>query len=428
MDNIKILIVEDESIIAMELKDRLNELGYTVLAVVSTGEDAIQEVADNLPDLVLMDIMLRGDMDGIEAAAEIESRFDLPVIYLTANTDPTTIERAKITGPYGYLVKPFEEETFKITIEMALYKYQMEQKLKERESWLNTTLKSIGEGIIATDKNGIVTFMNRVAEELTGWTEQEARGERGSAVFNAKYKMNDENGEKNTGVRFQDGGLPSMSNYSILIAKDGVQIPVEHSTAPIKDDYGKSLGEIIIFQNVSERIRAEEQIRHLATHDTLTNLPNLHLFHDRLAHAITKAKRDKNIVALLYLDLDGFKQVNDNYGHPFGDVMLKLVGIRMSGHVRASDTVARLGGDEFAIVLENVNNAESAGIAAKKILKALSDPITFEGIENAISASIGIAIYPKDGEDNETLLKNADIGMYVAKKSGKNKFQYYFSE
>ncbi|MCH7663339.1 MAG: diguanylate cyclase, partial [Chloroflexi bacterium] len=291
-----------------------------------------------------------------------------------------------------------------------------------------TTLRSISEGIIAIDNNGTVTFMNQVAEELTGWTEEEARGEKSADVFNTKDELIKEKDDEGGSNNVQGGPLPSMGAYSNLIAKDGVQIPVEHSSAPIKDDLGNSLGEIIIFQNISERVRAEEQIRHLATHDALTDLPNLHLFHDRLAHAIAKAKRDENIVALLYLDLDGFKQVNDNYGHPYGDIMLKLVGIRLSGHVRASDTVARLGGDEFAIVLEDLNDPEHAGIAAKKILDALADPITFEGVETAISASIGIAIYSIDGEDNETLLKNADIAMYAAKKSGKNKFQFYTSE
>jgi diguanylate cyclase (GGDEF)-like protein len=130
-------------------------------------------------------------------------------------------------------------------------------------------------------------------------------------------------------------------------------------------------------------------------------------------------------VALLYLDLDGFKQVNDNYGHPYGDSILKLVGIRMSGHVRASDTVARLGGDEFAIILENLGNQSNAETTVKKILDALKKPIKFEGIEHSITASIGISLYPTDGQNGEELLKNADVAMYAAKKLGKNIFQFF---
>ena len=176
MEDLKILVVEDETIIAMELEYRLKELGYQVPAIFASGEEAIASVPETNPDLILMDIMLKGEMDGIQTAEMIEQLFDLPVIYLTANTDPGTIQRAKITGPYGYLVKPFEEETFKITIEMALFKYNMEQQLKQRGNWLNTTLRSIGEGVVATDVDGKIKFMNRKAEELTGWTEAEAVG------------------------------------------------------------------------------------------------------------------------------------------------------------------------------------------------------------------------------------------------------------
>lgn len=406
----------------MELEDRLKELGYQVPAIITSGEEAIQRVPETKPDLVLMDIMLKGEMDGIQTAEQIEEKFGLPVIYLTANTDPSTIQRAKVTGPYGFLVKPFEEETFKITIEMALYKYQMEQQLKERENWLNTTLKSISDGVVATDIDGKITFMNRKAEELTGWSESEAEGKYSSDVLTIIHESNDEfsSGEDPLGH-----SSPWQGDILFLQTKTGSKIPIEYSEAPIVDKPARSMGSIIIFQDISERVKADEQIRYIATHDPLTNLPNLHLFHDRIIHAIAKAKRDESILALLYLDLDGFKQVNDNYGHPYGDELLKLVGTRMLENVRESDTVARLGGDEFAIVLENLDSIESAGTAASKILKELGEPIQINDVHHSVSASVGISFYPSDGLDVKPLLRNADNAMYVAKSMGKNRYHYF---
>lgn len=422
MDDLKILVVEDETIIAMELEDRLKELGYHVPAIIASGEEAIAMVPETKPDLILMDIMLKGELDGIQTAEKIGDLYDLPVIYLTANTDPATIERAKITGPYGYLVKPFEEATFKITIEMALYKHNMERELKQRESWLSTTLKSIGEGVVATDVDGNIKFMNRKAEELTGWKEALAVGKPSTDVITLVSTTESQEQTEET----QSGPSAEWEDdLQYLQPKAGQKVPVDYSEAPILDDGGRALGSILVFQDITERVKAEKQIRHVASHDPLTNLPNLYLFHDRMLHAIAKAKRDDSFLALLYLDLDGFKQVNDNFGHPCGDELLKLVGQRMQKHVRESDTVARVGGDEFAIVLENTDSQLNAGTAASKILNALSEPIQIKDIKHSISASIGISIYPQDGLDEDTLLRNADNAMYIAKKMGKNRFHYY---
>lgn len=420
MDNINILIVEDESIIAMELDARLRELGYGVSDTASTGEEAIIKAGDTRPDLVLMDIMLKGNMDGIEAAHQIEARFHLPVIYLTANTDPVTIQRAKLSGPYGYLIKPFEEEALKITIEMALYKHSMETKLRQSESRLNTMLKSVSEAVIATDNEGCIIFLNRTAEEITGWEDHDARGVKKTAVFN----LDPSSTANIDGL----GILSPFKEYTILIGKHGVRIPIEFSSSPIVDDEAVTWGEITTFQDVSDRIKTEKRIKHLATHDALTDLPNRYLFNDRLKLAIAKAKREDKNVVVMFLDLDGFKTANDRFGHPTGDRMLKMVGSRMQSSLREVDTVARLGGDEFGIILEDASSRENAAIAARKILDAFVEPFIADGIEFEISASIGISIYPEDGLDRDELLKNSDEAMYRAKNAGKNRFEYYRSE
>ncbi len=183
MVNAKLLVVEDESIVARDIQNRLRNLGYDVPAIVAYGDKAVDLAADLRPDLVLMDIFLKGDMDGIKAAELIRSRYDIPVIFLTAFADPGTLQRAKITEPFGYILKPFEERELLTAIEMALYKHEMEKKIKDSRRWLATTLQSVDDAIIATDTTGRIVLMNRVAEALTGWKEAEAAGHDIGSVF-----------------------------------------------------------------------------------------------------------------------------------------------------------------------------------------------------------------------------------------------------
>lgn len=401
----------------MELESRLREIGYGISGLAATGEEAIARAEKTKPDLVLMDIMLKGDMDGIEAASQIESLYHLPVIYLTANTDPVTIQRAKLSSPFGYLIKPFEEEALKVTIEMALYKHQMETKLRQSESWLNTMLKSVNEAIIAADSHGRINFLNRAAEDITGWSEHTARGKLMTAVFNIDlYELH---GFERLNL------LSPINEHAILVDKQGNRIPIEYSSTPIEDDEGVVWGEITTFQDISERLETQKRIQHLATHDVLTELPNRYLFNDRLQQALAKAKREETHVVVMFLDLDGFKEANDKFGHPTGDRILKMVGSRMKSSLREVDTISRLGGDEFGIILENTDSREKAAIAAQKLLDSFREPFRLQELEFSVSASIGISLYPQDGIDGETLLNNADAAMYIGKNSGKNKYQFF---
>jgi two-component system cell cycle sensor histidine kinase/response regulator CckA len=237
MKNISVLIVEDENIVAKDIAARVARQGYTVAAVVGTGEEAVQLVETIRPDLILMDIMLKGAMDGIEATQKIRERFDTPVVYLTAYADEKTLQRAKVTEAFGYLLKPFEERELHITIEMALYKHQMERKLREHEEWLETTLRSIGDAVISTDAGGRIRFMNPKAEALTGWTHREAEG----------MPLGDV--------------LTKGEGESVLLSKDGRQIAIEETQAPTVDATGARSGSVVVFRDVSERKRLEEQLR-----------------------------------------------------------------------------------------------------------------------------------------------------------------------
>jgi len=260
--NVKqIMVVEDERIVGEDIKMRLQKLGYAVPGIAHSGEEAIKKVEKLRPDLVMMDIVLEGKMDGIEAATAIRSRFDIPVVYLTAFADKNTLDRAKVTEAFGYIIKPFEDRELSSIIEIALYKHNMERKLKEREQWLFTTLKSIGDAVITTDTKGHVTFMNPVAQALTGWKQEEAEGKQLADVFKI---LNEETGkpEENPALRvLQKGKVAVLTNHTILITRDGRKVPINNCCAPIKFENGGISGTVVVFQDITERKKTMDELR-----------------------------------------------------------------------------------------------------------------------------------------------------------------------
>ena len=281
--NAKILIVEDESIVALDLENRLRSLRYSVAAVAASGEEAIQKAAETHPNLVLMDIRLSGDMDGIEAAEKIRARLDIPVVYLTAFADEDTLRRARVTEPYGYVLKPFEERGLHTAIEIALYKHEMERKLREREQWLATTLKSIGDAVIASDAQGRIKFMNPVAEALTGWKQGDALGQDLTEVFNIIDGETQTPTESPVTQVLQEGRLVWLKDHTLLIAKDGSKIPIDDSAAPIRDDKDNIIGIVLVFRDITERKRAEKTLRQYAAELKARN-EDLDAFAHTVAH------------------------------------------------------------------------------------------------------------------------------------------------
>lgn len=259
MASFKILVVEDESIVAMDIKHRLENMGYIVPAITSSGEEAVEKASETNPDLVLMDIVLKGEMDGIDAAQQIKDNLDIPVVYLTAYSDERTLKRAKITGPFGYIIKPFEDRELHSAIEVALYKYEMESKLKANEKWLSTTLESIGDAVITTDKDGCITFMNPIAQKITEWKQDEALGKPLENIFKI---INEETGnpvESPVTEVLQKGFITGIKDHTILITKNGRQIPIDDTSSPIKDDKNNINGIVLIFQDITERKNAEKE-------------------------------------------------------------------------------------------------------------------------------------------------------------------------
>jgi len=234
-----ILVVEDEAAVALDIRSTLQRLGYAVPAAVGRGRDAIERASALRPDLVLMDIHLRGDMDGVETAQHVRQVLDIPVIYLTAYADPATLQRARVTEPYGYLLKPFHERELHIVIEMALYRHEMERRLRESERWLTATLRSIGESVIATDAEWRIRFMSRAAERLTGWKADEAVDHDLAEVLRVSIPGR---------PRALPGGDAIASGGTadgLLLTRDGRQMAVEEVSTLIRDDGGTVIGIVI---------------------------------------------------------------------------------------------------------------------------------------------------------------------------------------
>ncbi len=672
----KILIVEDELIIAKDLQIQLREFGYRVPEIVSSGEEALQMMETVCPALVMMDIVLQGELDGIEVADLIRSRFHIPVVYLTAHSDEALMERAKLTEPFGYLLKPFDERELQATIRMALYKGEMDKKLRESHEWLSTTLMSIGDAVIATDARGKIMLMNPVAESLCGWTTQEATGKPIAEIFQIINEKTRKPAEDVVAKVIEEGLTAGLANHTILISREGTEYTIEDSCAPIRDTRGTIIGVVLVFHDITRQKEAEDalrksrvsrdlildtardafiqidmndlvvywnrqaertfgwtkteaigrrlmetiippqyrkahqegmkrfmstgkasvtdkpmeltalhrdghtfpaeitiwtlgvegdylfnafvkditrqkqavefyrisntvfnnateailvtdanrnivsvnpaftkitgysadeaigknprilksgrhdqafyrnmlgtvdkdghwegeiwdrrkngeiypkwlsitavknnsgkivqytalfnditkrkeneqQLHFRAYYDPLTQLPNRTLAFERLSQAILRGNRYKRKVALFFVDLDHFKQVNDTLGHITGDKILVMAAGRLHSAVRETDTVARTGGDEFLIVLTEITDQEEVAIVANKILENLSYPFQVDGHDLFLGASIGITIAPDDGNEVMLLLQNADMAMYQAKSSGRNNYQSF---
>lgn len=256
MAPLKILIVEDESIIVRDIQNSLVNLGYSVVAMVSTGEDAIKAAESKTPDIILMDIVLRGEMDGIDTANTIRTRFNIPVIYCTAYADDKMLERAKITDSFGYLIKPFEDRELNITIEMAIYKHKMQTKLKENEEFLDTTLKSINDAIIATDTKGCITFINPVAQKLINLNTDEASGREAQQVLNI---VNADNEKIECPVMkvLRKNTATNQAN-DILKINDKTKIQIEHSATAIRNDSGEITGVVMVLRDITSRVKTEK--------------------------------------------------------------------------------------------------------------------------------------------------------------------------
>ncbi|MGA6927635.1 MAG: ATP-binding protein [Desulfosarcina sp.] len=277
MNDTAILIVEDEAIVAADVANRLRQLGYRVAGSTAQGTQAIEMTERLHPDLVLMDIQLEGSLDGIQTAETIQSLLDVPVVYLTAHSDAATLSRAKLTGPFGYILKPFEDRDLGTQIELALNQHKIDRQLREQREWLRVTLTSIGDAVIATDADGCISFLNPVAEALTGWSADVAQGQPISHVFRVVNEQTGLEIEELVPRVLREGRAIPLANHAALVTRDGRQVPIEDSAAPIMSTAGKVIGAVLVFHDVTDKRRAREalersnqeleQFAYVASHD-----------------------------------------------------------------------------------------------------------------------------------------------------------------
>jgi diguanylate cyclase (GGDEF)-like protein/PAS domain S-box-containing protein len=424
--SIRILLMTEDDPAETNLFQPGQELQKTELIKAGSMAEAERYLAFSKVDVIVLDLSLPDSHGLVSVRRAHAAAPHVPVVVLTAKDDELLAAEALRQGAGDYLIKDqVDGRAVLRAVRHAIERKAMEEALFEEKERAQITLNSIADAVICTDITGNITFLNVVAEKVTGWTREDAKGLPLPEVFrilNATSREMISNSVEITGHR---GRIPRLPSDPVLVRRDGLEIPVENSIAPIHDRGGRATGAVIVFRDVSDARAMAVQLVHSAHHDFLTGLPNRVLLNDRLSQAVTLAARHSEKVAVLFLDLDGFKHINDSLGHATGDELLKLIAIRLSGCVRGSDTVSRQGGDEFIVLLPALQKPEDAALTARKMLQAVAGSHSFEGHELNITTSIGVSVYPDDGLDAETLIKNADLAMYQAKENGCHSYQFF---
>jgi diguanylate cyclase (GGDEF)-like protein/PAS domain S-box-containing protein len=350
----------------------------------------------------------------------------IPILILAVAEDEDIAKLAVQRGAREYLLKGrLETYLWPKAVNRMIELAANTEAMFEQNERAQVTLNSIGDAVISTDVAGNVAYLNIVAESLTGWAQAEAVGHPLEEVFRIIDGTTRAEARNPLTFAIRENKTVSLTPNCVLIRRDGAESPIEDSAAPIHNRQGQVTGGVIVFHDVSAARATTLRMGYMAQHDSLTDLPNRLLLHDRLTEAVSLAHRYRRQLAVLFLDIDRFKHINDSLGHGIGDRLLRSIAQRLLGCVRASDTVSRQGGDEFVILLSELTDAEDATICADKILETLRTPHRIDEHDVHVTASIGIVTYPDDGTDCETLMKHADFAMYHAKDNGRDNRQFF---
>ena len=427
-NSIKILLVEDNPGDALLLREMLKQRGShaTELTHVLNMSEAEKQLAEHPFDIILLDLGLP-DAKGLGAVRRARAVAPhVPLVVLTGLDDESLAAQVLQEGAQDHLIKgQIDTRGLLRALRYAVERKAMEEQLFVEKERAQVTLNSIGDAVICTDITGNISYLNLAAEKITGWSLQEASGQPMAEVLRILDITSRETTPDPMEMAVWQDRTLSLPSNCILLRRDGLEISIEDSVSPIHDREGRTTGAVIVFRDVSAARAMALEMAHSAQHDFLTGLPNRMLLNDRVSQAIALAARHTKKVAVLFLDLDGFKHINDSLGHPIGDKLLQSIAKRLVDCVRGSDTVSRQGGDEFVVLLSEVEHSGDAVITAKKMLRAVADAHSVDQHDLHITTSIGVSIYPDDGLDAETLVKNADTAMYQAKENGRQGYQFF---
>jgi len=427
----RILLVDNDPAAADEIRATLATAGRGLFEVewVRQLSAGLTRLNKGGIDAVLLDLSLPGT-HGIETFDKLcIGAPDVPILILGSNANEALAKRAVGRGAQDYL-PPGRLDSYSLSraLRNAIKNKTVEDALYVEKERALVALNSIGDAVICSDMSGKITYLNLVAETMTGWRREEAAGQTLAKVFRIIDGATRKAARDHMKMAVEQNMRVGLIVDCVLIRRDGFESAIEDSAAPIHDRAGRVIGAVIVFHDVSAARAMSHQMTYAAQHDLVTNLPNRLLLNDRISQSISLARRQNSPIAVIFLDLDRFKYINDSLGHATGDQLLQSVSKRLLAGLRGSDTVSRQGGDEFVILLSEIADVEDLTTSARKILLLLNAPHSIGGRDLHIGGSMGISVYPADGEDSETLIKNADTAMYHAKEKGRNNFQFFKAE
>ncbi|WP_319586755.1 diguanylate cyclase domain-containing protein [uncultured Desulfobulbus sp.] len=416
--------------------------GEHKLVGATSGKQALEMAALHCPDLILLDVMMP-EMDGYEVCSALKSddkTVDIPVIFITAKTDAESEKQALSAGAVDFIHKPFDTGVVltrvKLHLELAQNRkrlenlnQQLEQSLAEiklvqsRLEVLSTAIEQSPTSVVITGADAVIQYVNPHFTLESGFTSAEAIGHNPSIL---KSGLTNPETYRDLWMHLERG--ESWTGEFVNRRKSGEIYWEEAHIAPVKDANGAITHYVAVNLDISERKEAQQHLAYMAHHDALTNLPNRTLFFEKVEQGLALAKRNQTRLALMYIDLDKFKPINDNHGHAAGDLVLKEVAKRLCNCIRESDSVSRIGGDEFVVLLLDVGSEDAAVLVAEKIRYSLNQPFDIAQKMLSISSSIGVAIYPEHGSDAIELAGNADCAMYLAKEQGRDNVKVFMAD
>jgi diguanylate cyclase (GGDEF)-like protein/PAS domain S-box-containing protein len=420
---LRVMALDDDEV-DIELLSRLLEMltQYRVeLVSLSQPGQLLERVDTEVVDVILLDYML-GKTNGLEVLRQLREAGNItPVVMLTGQGDEHLAVELMRAGATDYLSKArMSPESLGQALRNAMRIGALEREAQLAEEKLRLAAKvfdNVLEGVMVTDADACILSINPAFTAITGYSEEEVLGKKPNIL---RTTFHNPDFYRNMWDELLTSGQWKGEIWNA--AKSGNAFMMWQTISAVKNEEGRISHFVSVFFDITERKRHEDQIRYQAYHDTLTCLPNRRLFHDRLAMALLQARREGEVLAVMFLDLDHFKDVNDTLGHDVGDQLLQDVAARLQKCIRQGDTLSRFGGDEFVLILPKIKSAHNAQLFAQKVIQAFALPSLVAGHELDVKASIGISLYPKDGDEAQTLIKKADEAMYLAKQKGRNSF------